>query len=615
MLPLHPHDPPSIGPYPLLGRLGEDGAARSYVGGTGDRAAVTIVLLKPARATDPSFRAEFARRVEALRKLKSRYVCAVADADTRGAVPWVAFVRPGEETLADLVEGNGGALAPQRFPTVATALARGLADLHAVAVPIGPLRAEDVLPAPGGAVFAGPVFAEPPEGEKGAVRHWAALMSSIAGEAGPPLRFRKVIDGCLHPDPDLRPNPRELANMLAGAAAEESAPRGKEGEEDAADGKRNGMRPLVPLAAGALAVTAAATTALVVSGGEPAEPAGTPEAVVTDCTEAEGFTPPEARSGGELDASHMAFSPDGDLLAVGTWQDGVGVWDWPEGREIARFHEGAPETGAVDFLPQGCTVAAVVPDPDAKEEVPPLNAAVFDLVAGTTTRHRLKEPARGTGLNAELGVSELAVSPDGLMALTGWSPDHTVSVIDGGTGEPVSSIDVPGNNPVFIDDQRLAVTELVSFDDWSITIWDARGGERLQTVRPASELDFAPIAGTDRIAYVRGDQIIVQDFVTGSQVDTFTMEGFADLEEPRVIELVVDPWLGRVYSTWLDNTPEKVEYHGSAWDMRSGEDVLPEGMVPLLVAPHPDGEVVAVRTEEPGVRLLDPETWEVVGEL
>ncbi|MEU0487587.1 hypothetical protein ABZ249_00055 [Nocardiopsis sp. NPDC006139] len=612
MLPLHPHDPPSIGPYPLLGRLGEDGAARSYVGGTGDRAAVTIVLLKPARATDPSFRAEFARRVEALRKLKSRYVCAVADADTRGAVPWVAFARPGEETLADLVEGNGGALAPQRFPAVATALARGLADLHAVAVPIGPLRAEDVLPAPGGAVFAGPVFAEPPEGEKGAVRHWAALMSSIAGEAGPPLRFRKVIDGCLHPDPDLRPNPRELANMLAGAAAEESAPRGK---EEVADGKRNGMRPLVPLAAGVLAVTAAAATALVVSGGEPAEPAGTPEVVVTDCTEAEGFTPPEARSGGELDASHMAFSPDGDLLAISAWQDGVGIWDWRQARETARFHEGAAETRNVGFLPGGCAVAAVVPDSGSEEEIRPLTGTVFDLTAGTTIQYRFGELTDGTGLHTDLGVDELAVSPSGLIAFTGWGSEAVVPIIDGKTGERTSTIDIDGSRPVFIDERRLALSELVSFHDWSITVWDAYTGERLHTVRPASDLDFSPIPGTDKVVYIFGNQVIVRDFVTGSQVEAFTMEGFADLEEPSIIELVVDPWLDRVYVTWSDGAPEDMEYYGSAWDLGSGEDVLPEGMAPHLVAPHPSGEVVAVRTEEPGVRLLDPETWELVGEL
>ena len=145
-----------------------------------------------------------------------------------------------------------------------------------------------------------------------------------------------------------------------------------------------------------------------------------------------------------------------------------------------------------------------------------------------------------------------------------------------------------------------------------------RTGERLHTIVPSSERVFAPVPETDELCYANGDEVIIIDFTTEKRVETFTLDGFAELQDPWVTGLTVDPWLGRVYATWAvssEEVGEDPEYFTSAWDLETGEDILPEGLGFEVVAPHPTGKIVAVKPPEGGVLFLDPETWETVGTL
>ncbi len=47
----------------------------------------------------------------------------------------------------------------------------------------------------------------------------------------------------------------------------------------------------------------------------------------------------------ENNAECLAFSPDGDLLAVAMWSDCVGVWQWQKGVQIHAFAHEAPHSG------------------------------------------------------------------------------------------------------------------------------------------------------------------------------------------------------------------------------------------------------------------------------
>ncbi|MFL1429382.1 MULTISPECIES: WD40 repeat domain-containing protein [unclassified Nocardiopsis] len=142
MDPLHPHDPPVIGAFRLLGRLGEDADVRRYLAEGEDGAAVTLAVVRPGRAAEPGFRTAFARRIEAVRTARSAHLAPLAAAEPHGAAPWAAAFRSGES-----LSGKGPTGLPDRnaLPALALGLARGLADLHAAGAAYGPFTARDVL--------------------------------------------------------------------------------------------------------------------------------------------------------------------------------------------------------------------------------------------------------------------------------------------------------------------------------------------------------------------------------------------------------------------------------------------------------------------------------------
>ncbi|MFD6096885.1 protein kinase family protein, partial [Nocardiopsis flavescens] len=491
--------------------------------------------------------------------------------------------------------------------------AAGLADLHAAGVAAGPLRAEGVLTPPGGAVLAEAVCAEPSAGPAQDVRHWADLMTAVAGDAGVPPRLRTLVEGCAHPDPALRPSARELVRMLEGA---DPAPETGGGP---AAGRRPGGRVLAAATAGVLAVAAVAATAFVAAREDRAEPSGAPGAAVADCTGAQGFAPDGERSLEDAEVfSHLRFSPDGDLLAMHTLEDELSVWDWREDREVARPDVEVSRLGGLAFVPGGCEIATVVmePEPRPGDEYPTPVGQVLDLASGTAADHGVRGMAGGPSPGPPPGATGIAVSPEGLIALSGLDAGTRTQIVDGGTGEAVTTFETPGGTPVFLDERRLLLGAFGGSAEEHVTLWDVRTGERLHTIRPVADAVFAPVPGTDQVVYAHGGEVVVWDVAAGERVDAFDMEDAGELRAPWVREIVVDPWLGRVYVMWWDSDPRDYEAeadsYSGAWDLESGENLLPRDQELWHVAPHPSGEVVAVTAQDTGVRLLDPHTWEPV---
>ncbi|HEV3462364.1 MAG TPA: serine/threonine protein kinase, partial [Actinomycetota bacterium] len=80
--PKQPGDPRRLGPYELLGRLGQGGMGMVFLGRerrTGRLAAVKA--LRPELSGDPAFAARFRREVAAARRVDSPQVARVLDAD------------------------------------------------------------------------------------------------------------------------------------------------------------------------------------------------------------------------------------------------------------------------------------------------------------------------------------------------------------------------------------------------------------------------------------------------------------------------------------------------------------------------------------------------------
>ncbi|MEU0241615.1 acyl-ACP thioesterase [Nocardiopsis sp. NPDC006198] len=242
MLPLHPHDPPAVGPYRLHARLGEDACARVYLGSVPGERPVAVRVVRSGYAADPGFRSAFTRLVEGAYGPDGRHVCGVRSADLVGAVPWAAVDRPSGPALADHVREHGPVPA-DALHALALALAQGLAELHARGRSHGALRPDGVVLTRETALLADagleraawdagqraphPSFSAPEGGAAPAadVFSWAATLSFAASgaEGAPglprvPLQLRGLVDACLRRGPDLRPSAADLVRMLGGPA-------------------------------------------------------------------------------------------------------------------------------------------------------------------------------------------------------------------------------------------------------------------------------------------------------------------------------------------------------------------------------------------------------------
>ncbi|MFD7571151.1 protein kinase [Streptomyces sp. NPDC059810] len=128
--PLATGDPLRLGPYRLLGVLGEGGMGKVYVGRDGDGAPAAVKVLRPELAHDQHLAQRFVREADMARAVTSTGVARVLGAQTEGGRPWIAAEFLAGPTLDEAVRAYG----PMDVPAVralAAQLARTLHDIHA----------------------------------------------------------------------------------------------------------------------------------------------------------------------------------------------------------------------------------------------------------------------------------------------------------------------------------------------------------------------------------------------------------------------------------------------------------------------------------------------------
>ncbi|MEU8027856.1 serine/threonine-protein kinase [Streptomyces sp. NPDC049099] len=144
MKPLDTGDPIRLGPYRLLGVLGEGGMGKVYVGQDRDGRSAAVKVLHRQLADDPQLVQRFVREARMAQAVSGPGVARVLDAQTEGGRPWIATEFLSGPTLEEAV-GAYGPLDENGVRALAAALAGALQIIHAAGLVHRDLKPANVV--------------------------------------------------------------------------------------------------------------------------------------------------------------------------------------------------------------------------------------------------------------------------------------------------------------------------------------------------------------------------------------------------------------------------------------------------------------------------------------
>ncbi|ROQ35712.1 protein kinase-like protein [Streptomyces sp. PanSC19] len=145
MGPLTAEDPPHVGPYRLIARLGAGGMGRVYLARSEGGHTVAVKVVQTEFAQHAEFRSRFAREVTAAKRVGGGWTAAALDADTDAETPWVATqCIPGPDLHAVVAEQHGP-LPERSVRVLANRLALALRAVHEAGLVHHDLKPSNVL--------------------------------------------------------------------------------------------------------------------------------------------------------------------------------------------------------------------------------------------------------------------------------------------------------------------------------------------------------------------------------------------------------------------------------------------------------------------------------------
>jgi WD40 repeat protein len=635
-------DPPQIGPYRLVGRLGTGGMGKVFLGRSAGGRLVAVKVIRDELAGDADFRARFRREVAGARLVSGIYTAPVVNADLDGPVPWLATAYVAGPSLLAAVAGYGP-LPAVSVRALAAALAEGLDAIHAAGVIHRDLKPANVLLAADGPriidfgiaraaeataltqtglVMGSPGFMSPEQAEGRGVGpptdvfSLGAVLTFAATGEGPfgsgslaaiiyrivhgapevdkvPEPVRAVVERCLAKDPGQRPTPADLLAELGGADLAEDwlpAPITREfpaGPAQPPYGPRTvTSAPGQPADPGPAAAAAKPGPAAAVKPG-PAAPAAAGER-----SEPAGSL--LARLEHEAAVTAMKFSPDGSRLATASGVT-VRLWDRAPTELVRLRHE--QDVSGVVFSPDGSQVATRISPPLFGSRQPVM---LWDTATG---RERARLPHRHI-------VTTVSFVRDGTRIAT-VSEEKTARLWDVATGQEVAQL----RHGTSIGKARFSPdgTRMLLLGDFELkaSLWDLTTGReigRLRHGRNILAVAFSPDS-TRLVSFDAGKTTRLWITATGREQPWGARTRLWDAASGRE-----QPWTELMTQWTAAFSPDGTRLAtGSAdqmvrlWEPASGEEMarLQHDNTITLVTFSPDGTRLATRTDRM-LRLWDP---------
>ena len=142
--PLSGLDPPRIGGYVLLGRLGTGAMGRVYLGKSASGRLVAVKTIKSEFAGEADFRTRFAHEVAAAGRVSGVFTAAVVASDPDAEIPWLATAYIAAPSLEQLVRVCGPLPVPA-LRWLAAGCAEALESIHEAGLVHRDLKPSNVL--------------------------------------------------------------------------------------------------------------------------------------------------------------------------------------------------------------------------------------------------------------------------------------------------------------------------------------------------------------------------------------------------------------------------------------------------------------------------------------
>ncbi len=141
---LHAMNDDRLGPYRLLRRLGEGGMGVVHLAVDPQGRQVAVKVLRAEVAGDEVARRRLSREVEMMRRVRSKYIAEVLDADVTGNRPYIVTRYVAGRALDEIVKDDGPLDLPA-LVTIGHGIAAALAAVHSVGVIHRDLKPGNVL--------------------------------------------------------------------------------------------------------------------------------------------------------------------------------------------------------------------------------------------------------------------------------------------------------------------------------------------------------------------------------------------------------------------------------------------------------------------------------------